>query len=74
MKKVLFMLLVQGLALYGYSFLFMLEGQPARHGSYVLQVLAGVCIGLFFLAPAALFVWAGLTASITRPESVRKVE
>ena len=60
MKKVIFVILIQLMALYGYSFLWMLEGQPARYNSFVLQVLAYACIGLFFLAPVAVFIWAGL--------------
>lgn len=58
MKKFLSVILIQCLALYGYSFLWMLEGQPAWPDSHALQVFAYVCIALFFLAPVGMFVWA----------------
>ncbi len=48
---------IELLAVYIWSFLFMMEGVPRNHNSHSLQVAALVCIVVFLLAPFGWVVW-----------------
>lgn len=51
------LLVVEFLACYFFSFVFMLEGAPDGHNSVYLSAAAMVCIGIFFLAPIVWVFW-----------------
>ena len=57
LSALVLLVVVELLAFYGWSLLFLVEGAPANHGSPLLNALAWLCIGAALLAPVVFIVW-----------------
>ena len=54
---VVVLLCLEAITFYCYSWLFLLEGQPNRHGDPRLKALAWLCLGAMVIEIAAFFCW-----------------
>lgn len=50
-------LILEAVTFYAYSWLFMVEGQPARHGDPQLKAWAWVCLGMMLVEFLAVVFW-----------------
>jgi hypothetical protein len=51
------LILSETATLYAYSFLFLLEGQPARHGDPALRAWAWILLGAMILEAVGFICW-----------------
>jgi hypothetical protein len=51
------LVLAEALTFYGYSLLFLAEGQPGHHGDPKLNAWAWVCLSAMVVEPLAVFCW-----------------
>jgi hypothetical protein len=54
---VLTLILLEAATLYAYSFLFLLEGQPARHGDPTLKIWAWILLIAMILQAVCFVCW-----------------
>lgn len=57
LSTLVLLVVVELLAFYGWSLLFLAEGAPTNHNFPHLNALAWLCIGAALLAPVVFIVW-----------------